>query len=344
MFSRLPPVRRAGPLALAVFVLGAGLGGLIIALSHHAAAKRVIVKHIASVAPARTSTVTTTASRAPARPARRRASSHRSAMPAGAEASFATLQTQLAGQVGLAVAPLGASPIQTFGGLQIAHAWSTSKVPVLTTLLLGNEHGGQMLTSEERTDAALALEQSDNAAIEALFADLQRIHGGLVPASAAVQEVLRNAGDDTTTINTAPNDQGFTTYGQTEWSLTGEVQFYRALADGCLLDSQDTAYVLSLMRNVIDSQRWGAGAAGYPSSVPLAFKGGWGPGSGGGYQVRQTAVVGSGDRGYVISMLAVPAGGSFADGTSMLTALASWAREHVALHASTPPARCAASR
>jgi hypothetical protein len=145
-------------------------------------------------------------------------------------------------------------------------------------------------------------------------------------------------------INTAPNDEGFTTYGQTEWTVSDEVQFYRALANGCLLDPRDTAYVLSLMRDVIGSQRWGAGSAGYPSNLPLAFKGGWGPGSGGGYQVRQTAIVGSGNHGYVVSMLAVPTSGAFADGTRMVTSLATWAREHFALDANRPPARCAAAR
>ena len=82
----------------------------------------------------------------------------------------------------------------------------------------------------------LALDQSNNAAIESLFADVERTHGGLIPASAAVQQTLRNAGDETTMINTTPNDEGLTTYGQSEWTVSNEVQFYRALANGCLLN------------------------------------------------------------------------------------------------------------
>jgi hypothetical protein len=143
-----------------------------------------------------------------------------------------------------------------------------------------------------------------------------------------VQQLLRRAGDQTTVINTAPNAEGFTTYGQTQWSLVGEVTFYRALARGYLLDRRDTAYVLGLMHSVIASQRWGAGSAGYPSAVPIGLKGGWGP-ENGRYQVRQTAIIGSGFSGYAISLLALPTSGSFADGTSMLTALASWARTHI---------------
>lgn len=343
MLSRLPHVRLSAPLIVAVFVIGAGIGGLVVALANHAAT-RVIVKHVVTAAPASTSTATATTARLASRPARRMPSPYGSVVPARARASFSAFAAGLPGQVGVAVAPLGAGPIQTFGDLPVAHAWSTSKVPVLTTLLLSYKQSRQALSAAESTDATLALEQSDNAAIEALFGVLEQIYGGLVPASAAIQRVLRSAGDDTTVINTAPNGEGFTTYGQTEWSVTGEVQFYRALAEGCLLDPHDTAYVLGLMANVVGYERWGAGSAGYPSGVPLAFKGGWGPDSGGGYQVRQTAIVGSGDRGYVVSMLAVPASGSFADGTMMLTTLATWVREHFVLDANRPAPRCAAAQ
>jgi hypothetical protein len=329
---------------VAVFVIGAGIGGLVVALSNHAAATRVVVKHVVTTAPTGAPRKTAATARLASRPARRTPSPHGSVVPAGARASFAAFAAGLPGRVGVAVAPLGAGPIQAFGELQVAHAWSTSKVPVLTTLLLRYEQSRQALSTAESTDATLALEQSDNAAIEALFGVLEQIYGGLVGASAAVQRVLRDGGDDTTVVNTASNDEGFTTYGQSEWSVTGEVRFYRALADGCLLDPRDTAYILGLMANVVGYERWGAGSAGYPSSVPLSFKGGWGPASDGGYQVRQTAIVGSGDRGYVVSMLAVPASGSFADGTSMLTSLATWAREHFALDANGLPPRCIAAQ
>lgn len=352
MLSRIPPVRRSGALAVAVFIVGVGIGALIIALSDPAHAPRVVVKHVRSSALTGATTTTTsftaTTSTTPVpatTPAQPRLEPPLgSTVPAGAAASFAALESQLDGSVGLAAAPLGQGPVQSFGQFQTAHAWSTSKVPVLVTLLRDDENDGEPLNPEERTDATLALEQSDNAAIEALFSILEQIHGGLVPASAAVQQELRTAGDEGTTINTAPNDEGFTTYGQTLWPVADEVIFYRALARGCLLDPQDTAYVLALMRSVIPSQRWGAGAAGYSAAVPLAFKGGWGPDSNGDYQVRQTAIVGSGNRGYVVSMLARPASGAFADGTALITALATWARQNLDLNAARPPAQCQSSR
>ena len=243
---------------------------------------------------------------------------------------------------GFAVAALGDGPVRAFGDLRAGHAWSTMKVPVLVTLLGDYEHSNMVLGAEARVAATRAIEQSDNAAADALFGQLEGIHGGLVAASAAVQQTLRDAGDATTDINTAPNSQGFTTWGQSIWSTSAEVLFYRALAQGCLLAPNDTAYVLRLMRNVIGSQRWGAGAAGYPSTVPVAFKGGWGPESGG-YLVRQTAIVGSENHGYVVSMIAKPAGGTFSQGVGMITSIATWARQHLTVGASPPAASCSGS-
>jgi hypothetical protein len=254
----------------------------------------------------------------------------------GSAASFAALEARLPGLVGLSVTPLANGALHSFGRAQVALAWSTSKVPVLVTLLSDYEQGRGSLDAREREDATLALEQSDNAAIDALFARLEQLHGGLVGASLAIQRVLRRSGDKKTIVNTAPNNRGFTTEGQTDWSVHGEVFFYRALAQGCLLNTHDTRYVLGLMRNVVSSERWGIGSAGYPSTVRLAFKGGWGPDNLGRYQVRQTGIVSSQGHGYVLALLALPGGGSFADGTSMVTTLAKWAKQHLNLNNGLP--------
>lgn len=337
------PAEKYRPGSVAVFAVPLLVASLLLVGCGSSTHSRVASRPVRS-----TQSITTTPSKGAASAGHQTLITHRLTgqltVPPGTAASFASLESQLAGPVGLAVAPLGVGSVRVFGEAQTALAWSTSKVPVLVTLLHDDEDSNEVLSPEERSDATLALEQSDNAAIDALFAELEQIHGGLIPASSAMQGILREAGDQSTVINTAPNDQGFTTEGQTEWSVSGEVTFYKALVNGCLLDSTDTAYVLGLMSQVIPSERWGAGAAGYPSSVPLAFKGGWGPDSNGNYQVRQTAFVGAGDRGYVISMLALPTDGSFSEGTSMITALATWAREHLILNAVHRPAQCAVAR
>lgn len=339
MFSRVALPRRSLPLLAGVFLAGAGIGAGAVALTGHRGGRRVVEKVLTQRTP------TQIPMRRHPVPARQPARGPQPVLvPPGAAASFAALIARLPGQVGLAVAPLAAGPIEAFGPARVAHAWSTSKVPVLVTLLRQDEATSQVLNSQQANEATLALEQSDNASIEALFSDLEERDGGLTAASGSVQQTLRAAGDQKTMVNTAPNDEGFTTYGQTEWSLAGEVTFYRALARGCLLDRPDTAYVLALMRNVIPSQRWGAGSAGYPSYVPVAFKGGWGPDSAGKYQVRQTAIIGSGSRGYVVSMLALPESGAFSDGTAMLSALAAWARGELELGAAGAPAACGGSQ
>jgi hypothetical protein len=77
--------------------------------------------------------------------------------------------------------------------------------------------------------------------------------------------------------------------------------------------------------------------------VPVAFKGGWGPDPGGRYQVRQSAIIGSGEHGYVVSMIALPASGAFSDGTAMISRLAAWARGELDLDgAMAAPAPCEA--
>jgi hypothetical protein len=209
------------------------------------------------------------------------------------------------------------------------------KVPVLATVLARS--GGSF---DQQALAARALDASDNAAAEALFADLERVNGGLIGASEAIQDTLREGGDESTMINTAPNSEGFTTWGQSEWSAAGEVTFYRSLARGCVLNPSRTQYVMTLMRDVESDQRWGAGSAGLPSQLALGFKGGWGPEPDGRYLVRQTAIAGSGDQGYVFSMLAKPSDGQFATGTEMLTDVARWVGRTFPLTAVGASARC----
>lgn len=343
-------VRRRRLIAAVVLVDLLGIAGLAFALTRpspptsRAAPAATASRPVAH--PHTLQTLIGDPSPAHAAPVRKRAHHHAATRPAphpstavgvsfaDAQASFDRLAAGLAGSAGVAIAPLGDGPTLTFGSLQVGHAWSTMKVPVLATLLAELERTGRALDSAQRADATAALEASNNSAAEALFVALEQSDGGLIGASQAVQGTLRRAGDQSTVINTAPNSGGFTTWGQSAWSASGEVAFYRSLARGCLLSGSDTSYVLSLMGQVESGQRWGAGSAGY---TQVAFKGGWGPENGAGYLVRQTAIAGSGGRGYVLSMLARPADGSFASGTGMLTALAAWAAR------TFPPASAAGS-
>jgi hypothetical protein len=254
-------------------------------------------------------------------------------LSAGAPASFERLAASLGGSIGLAVAPLGAGAPQQLGSFQDGHAWSSIKVPILVTLMREQPSG---LSSEEQQWASSALTASDNEAAASLFGKIEAKQGGLEGASQAVQQVLAEAGDTSTAIATAPPPPGaVSTYGQTEWSLGGSVEFYRALACGRLLDPAQTEYVLGLMEQVIPEQRWGLGEAGFPAGVRVSFKAGWGPeGSAGGpYLVRQSGILRRGSSGAVVTMMAEDSSGSFEAGVGDLNEIGVWLREHLRLAA-----------
>ena len=243
-----------------------------------------------------------------------------------AEAEFAELESSIAGQIGVAVAPLGSVRPTRLGSLQVGHAWSSFKVPVLVTVM---RQGA--LTSEEQSQAAAALTASDNEAAAALFARL----GDVSTASAAIEGVLSESGYPTEVATAPPPSGAVSTWGQTEWSLEGADYFYRALACGQLLDSAGTEYVLDLMESVISEQQWGLGQAGIPAQV--AFKAGWGPdgSSSGPYLVRQSGILRSGNSGAVVTIAAQDDSGSFEAGVQDLDAVAGWVRDNVRLDAGT---------
>jgi hypothetical protein len=254
----------------------------------------------------------------------------------GAAASWARLSASIPAQIGLAVVPLGThGDPQILGSLQLGHAWSSIKVPIVVTLM--RDGGGEGLDAEEQTWARAALTASDNEAAASLFGRLEAIHGGLSEASLAIQGLLGEADGGSTYINTEPPPPGaVSTYGQTEWSLTAAAQFYAALGGGCLLDPSGTDYVLGLMEEVISEQSWGLGQAGFPPEWQVGYKAGWGPegGASGSYLVRQSGVVRDGGGGVAVAMIALDESGSFEAGAADLTRIATWLREN--LHTPLP--------
>jgi hypothetical protein len=252
-----------------------------------------------------------------------------SILKTNARASFAALQDRLRadGRIAIAVQPLGGGQMEVLGGDPAMRGMSTTKVLILAALLR-SRGGVDHVTPAELELAHSAISESDNQAILRLFAALERDRGGLVAASAYATGVLRDAGDSITTVATAPPPTGYvSTFGQTPWRLTESVMFFRALARGCLLPTADTSYVLRLMRSITPSDSWGLGSAGF---TEVAFKGGWGPEAGGAYGVRQSGIIGSGDQGAVVAILADPVT-TFSTGTSMMTDIACWLRTEIRL-------------
>jgi len=254
----------------------------------------------------------------------------RASQSSGADAgAFDQMAAGLDGEVGAVIGPPGSSEAVGFGSLQSGSAWSTSKVPIALRVL--QEVGGPSgLSSTQAEEMRSALTLSDNEAAAALFGDLEQRHGGLGSASAAVEEVLREGGDESTQISTQGRGE-FSTYGQTEWSLANQQRFMSSLAAGCVVGPESGDYVLDLMGEV-SSDTWGLGSAG----LPARWKGGWGPGLDGGYLVRQMGILYVGDEEAVVTLAALPADGQFATGESMATAVAQWLAKQAPNYAGPP--------
>ena len=235
-------------------------------------------------------------------------------------AGFDALESSLPGQVGLAIGPPGSEPAASAGSLTTGSAWSTSKVPVVLRVL--KQTGGPGgLSSQQADEIRRALTLSDNDAALALFGDLEADYGGASGAAAAVDEVLAEAGDTTTQVSSVGRD-GFTPFGQTEWSLELQELFMSRLAAGCVGSPASSEYVLDLMGEV-SSDNWGLGSTG----LPARWKGGWGPGTDGRYLVRQMGVLEVEGGEAVVTLAALPDDGSFETGQSMATSVAQWATE-----------------
>lgn len=248
---------------------------------------------------------------------------------AGEADSFEQLAASLPGEVGAVIGPPGSGEFASFGSLQSGSAWSTSKVPIALRVL-ADSGGPSGLTAAQAEEMRSALTLSDNEAAAALFAHLERRHGGLGGASAAVEEVLREGGDGSTQVSTQGRGE-FSTYGQTEWSLANQQRFMSSLAAGCVGDSESSQYVLDLMGEV-SSDSWGLGSAG----LPARWKGGWGPGVDGGYLVRQMGILYVDSKEAAVTLAARPADGQFASGESMATAVAQWLAQQAPKYARTP--------
>ena len=242
--------------------------------------------------------------------------------PGAGNASLESLIAGADGELAVVMGAPGAEPAVAGGHLSSESAWSTMKVPIVLRVL-ADAGGAAGLSAGQSELAERAITLSDNAAAAALFAELEATHGGLDGASAAVTEVLREAGDGTTSVSTVGRDS-FSTYGQTRWSPLLQYRFMAALAAGCVGAQGSGEYVLNLMSNASDA--WGFGGLG----LLAAWKGGWGPGTDGRYLVRQMGAV-SVDGGTVVATIAaIPADGRFESGQAMVTQAARWVVEHAA--------------
>lgn len=228
--------------------------------------------------------------------------------PTALAASFDRFRQQLGSEVGFAYAPVGASDaVHVMGRLYSGPAWSTIKIPLSIALM--RQLGGRV-TSEMRS----AVTASDNEAAQSVWQQL----GDPSIAAVKVRDVLASTGDSTTEVQSAVVREGFSAFGQTEWSLAAQVRF---LTEAACVDDYNP--VIDMMGQIVSGQRWGLGAID-----GAQFKGGWGPRLDGGYLVRQYGLLPA-KGGRVAVAIAVETTEDFSGATADLDHVAGWIADNL---------------
>jgi hypothetical protein len=223
------------------------------------------------------------------------------------EVSFRQLSENLPATVGIAVVAVDEDSVASFGTWSTGAAWSTVKVPLaIATLRAG---------SDNRELVAKTITASDNAASEELWSQL----GDPAEAAKLVQSVIHDAGDTTTAVESRRLRPGYTAFGQTQWSLVRQAQFAARLPG-----IPEAVPVIDLMHNLCADHCWGLATKGF------AAKGGWGPGVGGDYLVRQFAMVPIEAGNVGVALAAQAHDGVFETGVDVLNRLTDWLVDHLA--------------
>jgi hypothetical protein len=223
------------------------------------------------------------------------------------ETSFEELSGSVPATIGVAIAAVDGACLTSVGIWSAGVAWSTIKVPLAIAAMRAGVDSGELV--------AHTITQSDNAAAEELWSRL----GDPAQAAQQVQSVIHDCGDATTVVESRRLRLGYTAFGQTQWSLARQAQFAARLP--CI---PGTSPVIDLMHNLCADHCWGLAAKGF------AAKGGWGPGMGVDYLVRQMAIVPI-EAGHVGVALAAEAhDGEFETGVDVLNSLSDWLVRHLA--------------
>ena len=165
---------------------------------------------------------------------------------------------------------------------------SIVKVAILGALLRKALDQHRYLTSAEAARARAMITRSDNDAASALWAELGRAY---------LQHFLDLAGMTQTSLGPG----GY--WGLTQVTARDETLLLRLLlTPGRVLSGASRAYALSLMSQVISSQRWGV-PAGAPEGVTVHVKNGWLPRAAHGWRVHSIGAFTSPQGWYTIVVL-----------------------------------------
>ncbi|MGO9928233.1 MAG: hypothetical protein ACLPLP_19440 [Mycobacterium sp.] len=225
--------------------------------------------------------------------------------PPTLESEFEQLAGGVPATIGIAVAGPRLAEVFSLGSWPGGVAWSTIKVPLAIAALRRDHSLAKDLVVE-------AITESDNPSSERLWCQL----GEPVDAARQVQAIISEAGDTGTVVESRRLRQGFTAFGQTQWTLGRQARFAAGLPY-----IGDASTVIDLMRRLTTEQCWGLAAKG------VAAKGGWGPGVHGGYLVRQFGIMPQ-DSGPVGVALAAEAN-AFETGVDVLNTMTEWLISHL---------------
>lgn len=202
------------------------------------------------------------------------------------------------GNVGIAVSD-GTTTVAA-GRTAPETAWSTSKVPVLIAAHRAGLIGPDVVTS--------AITYSNNEAAQSAWDAL----GGGAQAAQAAQQVLAEAGDTTTQVQSQVTRPEFSAFGQTQWSVGDQAAFMAKLR--CVNGAEP---ILSAMSTPDPAQSYGL-----RNLEGAALKGGWGPDTAGGYDVRQMGLATIGGREVAVALIASAPDGQYASAQPILSGMA----------------------
>jgi beta-lactamase class A len=141
-----------------------------------------------------------------------------------------------------------------------SHSASVVKATILAALLYWRQRTHTSLTSTEKHEATLMIENSDNDAATYLWNDVGHTRLNQFIKAATMTETELNSG-------------GY--WGLSEITARDELQLMRLLTEhNSVLTDSSRAYELNLMNHVVSYERWGV-PAGAPSGLTVYVKNGW---------------------------------------------------------------------
>jgi beta-lactamase class A len=140
-----------------------------------------------------------------------------------------------------------------------SHSASVVKATILAALLYWRQNTHTSLTSTEKREATLMIEDSDNNAATYLWNDVGRTRLSQFVKAATMTETELN----------------WSAWGLSEITARDELQLMRLLTEhNSVLTDASRAYELNLMNHVVSYERWGV-PAGAPSGLTVYVKNGW---------------------------------------------------------------------